>query len=188
MAALEEAVASLQQAIQDANTRFQNVGELETALAAERQKYDELVAAEEAEDVQQNQELTEARAATDDAVAQLSSVADTLSGLTEQVNTLGQTVTESPNAENPDQSATATETTDASPPATEATGADTGTADTATGETPADDESQTSEAAADAATPGGAGTDEPVGTGTTTQETAGEADDPTSTMHMRPEV
>lgn len=89
MAALENAVAELRSAIENANTRFQNVGEFESKLAEERARYDALVASEDVEDVQQNQELTDAKAATDAALAELQDAADTLSGLTEQVNTLG---------------------------------------------------------------------------------------------------
>lgn len=94
MAALEEAVASLQQAVNDANSRFQNVGELENALAAERERYDTLVSTEAEEDVLQDQELNDARATTDAALAQLNSVASVLTGLTDQVNTLGRTASE----------------------------------------------------------------------------------------------
>lgn len=89
MSALETAVSELRSAIESANSRFQNVGEFEAKLAEERRKYDELVSAEAAEDVQQEEELTAARAATDAALAELQGTADVLSGLTEQVNTLG---------------------------------------------------------------------------------------------------
>lgn len=94
MTALEDAVAALQQAVNDANSRFQNVGDLQNALDAERMKYSELVTSENAEDVQQSQELADARAATDAAVAQLSSVAGVLTGLTDQVNQLGRQASE----------------------------------------------------------------------------------------------
>ena len=89
MSAIEAAVAELTSAIADANSRFQNVGSLETALAEERAKYDALVAAEEAEDVQQNQELEDAKAATDAALAEVQGAADSISALTTRVNNLG---------------------------------------------------------------------------------------------------
>lgn len=90
MASLEEVVAELQSAINNANVRFENVAQLEQALTDERAKYDALVASEDAEDVQQNQELADARAATDHVLAQVQGLTGTLSGLTEQVNQLGQ--------------------------------------------------------------------------------------------------
>lgn len=89
MAALEDVVAELRSAIENANTRFQGVGQIEQALADERAKFEALVTAEDAEDVQQNQELADAKAATDAALAQVQGLSDTLSGLTDQVNQLG---------------------------------------------------------------------------------------------------
>lgn len=89
MAALEDVVAELRSAITNANIRFENVGQLEQALADERAKYDALISAEDAEDVQQNQELADAKATTDHALAQVQGLTGTLTELTDQVNQLG---------------------------------------------------------------------------------------------------
>lgn len=94
MTALEDAVAALQQAVADANNRFQNVGELQNALDAERAQYDALVVSEDAEDVQQNEELNNAKAQTDAALQQLATMTQVLGGITDQVNNLGRTVTD----------------------------------------------------------------------------------------------
>jgi chromosome segregation ATPase len=89
MAALEDAVASLQQAISDANSRFTNVAEVERALSEERARYEALVTAEAAEDVQQDQELANARARTDELIANMAQLPEQLSAMAAQVNQLG---------------------------------------------------------------------------------------------------
>jgi hypothetical protein len=92
MTALEDAVASLQQALSDANQRL-STDALQQALTEERARYDALVASEDAEDVQQNQELADARAATDAALAQVNDATQALQSATDQVNQLGQAAT-----------------------------------------------------------------------------------------------
>lgn len=98
MSAIEDAVAELTTAVNNANSRFQNTAELETALAAEREKYDALVTAEAAEDEEQNQALADARAATDAALAEVQELPGVLSGLADQVNILGTVTTDPTNA------------------------------------------------------------------------------------------
>ena len=161
MSAIEAAVAELTSAIADANSRFQNVGSLETALAEERAKYDALVAAEEAEDTQQNQELEDAKAATDAALAEVQGAADSISALTTRVNNLGTVAAQdTPEAtgvtsqdavsEGAPAEATADATTEAAPaptpPPADATG------DAAPAEAPAD-ATTTDAAAAEAPAP-----------------------------------
>lgn len=156
MASLEEVVAELQAAINNANVRFENVGQLEQALNDERAKYDALVVSEDAEDVQQNQELADARAATDHVLAQVQGLTGTLSGLTEQVNQLGQPAAaeapaEAPAPAAPVESAPADAPADAAP------------VESAPADAPAADE----------ATPADAPAEAPVDT---PDESAGEAD------------
>jgi septal ring factor EnvC (AmiA/AmiB activator) len=180
MAALEEVVAQLQQAITDANDRFQNVGALQEALDAERAQYDALVASEAAEDVEQNQELQDAKAQTDELMAQMSSVADTLSGLTQQVNTLGQTASDQPAADNQAN--------------TNAAAADTGdtgtTANADAGDAGGD---TTAEVSATDTTPSenptdAAPTDTPTAGDVMRADAEAQANDPTSTQNMNPSV
>jgi hypothetical protein len=96
MAALEDAVNNLRQAVNDAQSRFSVAGDVQAAVEAERAKYDELVSAEAAEDIQQNQELADARAETDRLLQEINSAADSLNAMTEQVSSLGQVAQEQP--------------------------------------------------------------------------------------------
>ncbi len=94
MSALESVVNELKAAVAAAGDRFSGstVAGFEEKLAAERARYDELVSAEAAEDVEQEAELAEARQATDAALAELQEAAEALRGVTESVNQLGTVV------------------------------------------------------------------------------------------------
>jgi hypothetical protein len=100
MAALEDAVNNLRQAVNDAQSRFSVAGDVQAAVQAERDKYDALVAAENTEDEQQKQELADAKAETDRLLAEINSAAESLTAVTDQVNSLG-SVAAQPSAEQP---------------------------------------------------------------------------------------
>lgn len=72
--------------------------ETTTQLAAERDAYASLVATEDAEDVTQNAELSDAKAATDSALADAQAAAAEISG---EVDRLNQIATEEVPAEEP---------------------------------------------------------------------------------------
>lgn len=169
MSALEDAVASLNQAIQEANSRFQVAGDVEAAVAAERQKYDELVAAEAEEDLLQNQELQDARAKTDAAVSELNSAAESIQAAADQVNTLGQVASEQPNSD--DTSEPSTETAPSA-----ATGDTTAEVSPTTDTTPS--ENPTDAAPADVPTAGDV----------MRSDDQAQESDPTSTKNMEPNV
>jgi len=165
MSALEDAVNALNQAIQEANSRFQVAGDVEAAVAAERQKYDELVAAEEAEDLQQNQELLDARAKTDEAVSQLNAAAESVRAAADQVSQLGQVAS---------QEQLSAETASASPE--DATGDTTAEVSPTTDTTPS--ENPTDAAPADVPTAGDV----------MRADEEAQQSDPTSTSNMNPNV
>lgn len=176
MSAIENAVAELTSAIENANSRFQNVGQLETALAEERAKFDALVSSEEAEDVTQNQELADARAATDSALSEVQGVADTLSGLAQRVNSLGTAAAEAP-AEAPADEAPAAEAPVDAPvteaPITEAPVVTEPTPEPTPADAPVDTPAPVVEDVPAAAAPAPGGTPN---------------DDPTSTANMTPNL
>lgn len=167
MSALEDAVNALNEAINTANERVQATSDVQTAVAAEREKYDALVAAEEAEDVTQNQELQDARAQTDQALSQLSSVAESIRAAADRVNQLGQVA-----AEQPAETSTADATASTSDAGGDTTAEVSPTTDTTPSENPTD--------AAPADTP-------TAGDVIRADEEAQQAD-PTSTTNMRPDV
>jgi hypothetical protein len=167
MSALEEAVAALRQAVDDANSRFQVAGDVQAAVQAVRERYDALVASENVEDEQQNQQLAEAKAETDRLLGEINSAASALTQVTEQVNTLGQTAT----AESSDGGTT--------PPAEGDTPADAGTPEASQIETtsPNDDTTATmTEVQPDAPTPGDTPADVGTGTAPADADAAGTSD------------
>lgn len=188
MAALEDAVNALNEAITEANNRFQNVGSLESALAEERSRYEALVTSEEAEDVQQNQDLQDARAATDAALSELRAAEQSITLATEQVQQLGTVAAEQPAAEAPAPD-TGTEAT-AAPAAAEGTetapegGADAGT-DTG-GDTA--DTADTADTGTNQVQETGTDNPPPQPSADAVAESTGEDADPASTRNMNPNV
>lgn len=192
MAALEDAVNALNEAITEANNRFQNVGSLESALAEERSRYEALVASEEAEDVQQNQDLQDARAATDAALSELRAAEQSITLATEQVQQLGTVAAEQPAAEAPAPD-TGTEAT-AAPAAAEGTetapegGAD-AAADTGdTGDAGTDAGGDTADTGTNQVQETGTDNPPPQPSADAVAESTGEDNDPASTRNMNPNV
>lgn len=98
MSALSDAVAALRTAVENLSVAQspQKVADLEAAVQAERDKYAALVASEDAEDVAQNQELADARAATDALIAEMNAAAGDLGGITAQLAAVGTAVDTTP--------------------------------------------------------------------------------------------
>jgi len=98
MADLQTEVANLRDAVTGVSQRVDAlvgpltnaVQEAQQALATERQAAADLAAAEDAEDVAQNQALADAQAATDAALANAQSAADEISAETARLNTIAQ--------------------------------------------------------------------------------------------------
>jgi len=96
MADLETEVANLRDAVSGVSARVDAlvgpltdaVQEAQSALAAEREAAAQLAAAEDQEDVQQNQDLADAKAATDAALANAQSAADEIANETAQLNSI----------------------------------------------------------------------------------------------------
>jgi hypothetical protein len=98
MSQLSDAIAQLRTTVENLALAQspQKVADLEAAVAAEREKYDALVTAETAEDVTQNQELADAKAATDALMQEMNSAATDLGGITAQLQAVGTAVDTSP--------------------------------------------------------------------------------------------
>jgi len=98
MADLQTEVAELRDAVSGVSARVDAlvgpltdaVREAQDALAAEREAAANLATAEDAEDVEQNRQLDEARAATDAALANAQSAADEISAETDRLNSIAQ--------------------------------------------------------------------------------------------------
>ncbi len=98
MADLQTEVANLRDAVSGVSARVDAlvgpltdaVREAQDALAAEREAAANLAAAEDAEDVEQNRQLDEARAATDAALANAQSAADEINAETQRLNSIAQ--------------------------------------------------------------------------------------------------
>ncbi|AXG66222.1 hypothetical protein SEA_ANNADREAMY_125 [Streptomyces phage Annadreamy] len=98
MADLQTEVAELRDAVTGVSQRVDAlvgpltdaVREAQDALAAEREAAANLAAAEDAEDVEQNRQLEEARAATDAALANAQQAADEISAETDRLNAVAQ--------------------------------------------------------------------------------------------------
>ncbi|QGH76454.1 hypothetical protein SEA_DAUBENSKI_182 [Streptomyces phage Daubenski] len=98
MADLTTEVAALREAVSGVSARVDAlvgpltdaVREAQDALAAERQAAADLAAAEDAEDVEQNNALMEAQAATDAALANAQQAADEISVETARLNQVAQ--------------------------------------------------------------------------------------------------
>lgn len=98
MADLQTEVANLRDAVTGVSQRVDAlvgpltnaVQEAQQALATERQAAADLAAAEDAEDVAQNQALADAQAATDAALANAQSAADDISAETAKLNSIAQ--------------------------------------------------------------------------------------------------
>ncbi|QOI67510.1 hypothetical protein SEA_BEUFFERT_130 [Streptomyces phage Beuffert] len=98
MADLQTEVAELRDAVTGVSQRVDAlvgpltdaVREAQDALAAEREAAANLAAAEDAEDVEQNRQLEEARAATDTALANAQQAADEISAETDRLNAVAQ--------------------------------------------------------------------------------------------------
>lgn len=98
MADLQTEVANLRDAVTGVSQRVDAlvgpltdaVREAQDALAAEREAAANLAAAEDAEDVEQNRQLDEAKAATDAALANAQSAADEISAETARLNSIAQ--------------------------------------------------------------------------------------------------
>ena len=110
MADLQTEVAELRDAVSGVSERVDAligpltdaVREAQDALAAEREAAANLAAAEDAEDVEQNRQLEEARAATDAALANAQQAADEISAETDRLNNVARQETpEEPAPENP---------------------------------------------------------------------------------------
>ena len=94
MADLNQSVADLQVAVQGVADRVaqltgplqDQIAELQTTLQAERDAAAALAAAEDQEDVEQNQALADAQAATDAALANAQASADSIEGAVDQLN------------------------------------------------------------------------------------------------------
>lgn len=98
MSALTDAVAQIQATVANLTVAQspEKVAELEAAVQAERERYEALVAAETAEDVAQNQELSDAKAQTDALLAEMNTAATDLQGVSAQLSALGTAVEEAP--------------------------------------------------------------------------------------------
>lgn len=94
MSALTDAVSTLREAVNAAAGRLGDPGALEAAVAAERARYDALVAEEAAEDVAQDEELRAARAEVDRLVGEQTAAAGDLIVLADQLNNVGTAVDE----------------------------------------------------------------------------------------------
>ncbi|QIQ63003.1 hypothetical protein SEA_MOAB_138 [Streptomyces phage Moab] len=98
MADLQTEVAELRDAVSGVSARVDAlvgpltdaVREAQDALAAEREAAANLAAAEDAEDVEQNRQLDEAKAATDAALANAQAAADEISAETDRLNSIAQ--------------------------------------------------------------------------------------------------
>lgn len=98
MADLQTEVANLRDAVTGVSQRVDAlvgpltdaVREAQDALATEREAAANLAAAEDAEDVEQNRQLEEARAATDAALANAQQAADEISAETDRLNAVAQ--------------------------------------------------------------------------------------------------
>ncbi len=98
MADLQQSVAALQSAVTDVANRVNALtgplqdalAEAQAALQTERDAAAALAQAEDAEDVAQNQELADARAATDAAMANASSAADEINAQVDALNQVAQ--------------------------------------------------------------------------------------------------
>lgn len=96
MADLTTEVANLREAVSGVSARVDAlvgpltdaVREAQDALATERQAAADLAAAEDAEDVEQNRQLDEARAATDAALANAQQAADEINAETSRLNAI----------------------------------------------------------------------------------------------------
>lgn len=94
MADLNQSVADLQTAVQGVSDRVNalvgplqdQIATLQSALETERQAAADLAAAEDAEDVGQNQALADAQAATDAALADASASADNINSEVQKLN------------------------------------------------------------------------------------------------------
>lgn len=101
MADLTTEVANLREAVSGVSARVDAlvgpltdaVREAQEALAAEREAAANLAAAEDQEDVEQNQALADAQAATDAALANANSAADEISGEVARLNQVAQPAT-----------------------------------------------------------------------------------------------
>jgi uncharacterized protein YhaN len=101
MADLNQSVADLQAAVVAVAERVgqltgplqQQIANLQTTLQAERDAAAALAASEDAEDVQQNQELADARAATDAALASAQQAADGIEAEVSKLNQVASTPT-----------------------------------------------------------------------------------------------
>lgn len=102
MADLNQSVADLQVAVQGVADRVgqlvgplqQQIANLQNALQAERDAAAALAASEDAEDVQQNQALADAQAATDAALAEAQQAAGNISTEVDKLNQVASTPTE----------------------------------------------------------------------------------------------
>lgn len=102
MADLNQSVADLQAAVTAVAERVgqltgplqEEIANLQTTLQAERDAAATLAASEDAEDVQQNQDLTDARAATDAALANAQQAADGISAEVQKLNQVASAPTE----------------------------------------------------------------------------------------------
>ncbi|XAO35313.1 hypothetical protein SEA_FRANCOB_137 [Streptomyces phage Francob] len=98
MADLQTEVANLRDAVTGVSQRVDAlvgpltdaVREAQDALAAEREAAANLAAAEDAEDVEQNRQLDEAKAATDAALANAQAAADEIGAETSRLNSIAQ--------------------------------------------------------------------------------------------------
>lgn len=103
MADLNQSVENLRTAVSDVADRVtaitgplqDQLRELEAALAAEREAAVTLAASEDAEDVQQNADLADARSRVDSALAEAQSAADNIDG---EVARLNQVAVQAPSA------------------------------------------------------------------------------------------
>lgn len=101
MADLNQSVADLQVAVQGVADRVgqlvgplqQQIANLQSTLQAERDAAAALATAEDAEDVQQNQALADARAATDAALAEAQQAADNIGSEVQKLNQVATTPT-----------------------------------------------------------------------------------------------
>jgi peptidoglycan hydrolase CwlO-like protein len=101
MADLQTEVAELRDAVSGVSARVDAlvgpltdaVREAQDALAAEREAAANLAAAEDAEDVEQNRQLDEAKAATDAALANAQQASDEISAETDRLNSIAQPTT-----------------------------------------------------------------------------------------------
>lgn len=102
MADLNQSVADLQAAVTAVAERVgqltgplqQEIANLQSTLQAERDAAASLAAAEDAEDVEQNQALADARAATDTALANAQQAANSIGAEVQKLNQVAATPTE----------------------------------------------------------------------------------------------